>query len=473
MTKRGSHNLITAAVALALCVCSSSPAQAALTAKQNIRELAAKILPAKQIAIYAEPVSGGKPIVDINGDRAMQPASCAKMITAAAALSELGIDYRFRTEFLAAAKPSDRSVDTLYIRGNGDPFITPEAVWRMAQDLVDHGYRRIEGDIVIDDTFFDGYGYPHKNNGGIRAWESPTGAVTTNFNVVEFVVTPGAPGKLANVSVRPSSPYISVVNKVKTGRRVKIGAVRRVDKDREIFVITGEIGAKSKPATLARSISRPVEFAGSVFAKMLKAHDVEFEGSVRKGKVPTNAYHLFDAPSRPLALVVRDMNKFSNNFIAEQIVKHLGGRRSGRPGSTEQGLVAIREWLDEIGIDRKEYKLENGSGLSTRTRFTAHQLVKVLQAAAANAAIAPDFKGSLAVLGVDGTMHHWPAEPQLRGILRAKTGTLEGTANLAGYIPDKDGHLIAFAIMTEGLDIGIDDARNAEVTLARDLAESR
>jgi D-alanyl-D-alanine carboxypeptidase/D-alanyl-D-alanine-endopeptidase (penicillin-binding protein 4) len=472
MMKRVSHNLIRATAVL-IVLCSASPAQAALAAKQSIRALAAKILPASQIAVYAEPVKGGKPIVDINGDTPMQPASCVKMITAAAALSELGIDYRFRTEFLADTKPDDGSVDTLYIHGNGDPFITPEAVWRMAQDLVDHGYRKIEGDIVIDDTFFDGYDYPHKNNGGMRAWESPTGAVTTNFNVVEFVVTPAASGKLANVSVSPNSPYIRVVNKVKTGKRVKIGAARRIEEDHEIFIITGEIGANSKPATLARSVSRPVEFAGSVFARMLKAHDVEFAGRVRKGKVPEDAYHLFDAPSRPLALVVRDMNKFSNNFIAEQIVKHLGGRRSGRPGSTEQGLVAIREWLDEIGIDRKKYNLENGSGLSAHTRFTAHQLVKILQAAATDASIAPDFETSLAVLGVDGTMQHWHAEPQLRGILRAKTGTLQGTANLAGYIPDKDGNLIVFAIMTEGLDIGVDEARNAEVTIARVLAESR
>lgn len=473
MMKRRSHNLIALAAALAVCLCSANAAHTAPAAKQNIRTLAAKILPAQQIAIYAAPVNGGKPVVDINGDCPMQPASCVKIITAAAALSELGIDYRFRTEFLAETKPSDATIDALYIRGNGDPFITPEAVWSMAQGLVDHGYRTITGDIVIDDSFFDGYNYPHKNNGGVRAWESPTGAVATNFNVVEFVVTPGAPGKLAHVSVRPNAPYIRVVNKVRTGKRVSIGANRRIEKDHEVFVLTGEIAAKAKPATLARSISRPVEFAGSVFARMLEAHDVAFKGNIRKGMVPKNAHPLFEAPSRPLALVVRDMNKFSNNFIAEQIVKHMGGRRSGKPGSTAQGLVAIREWLDGIGLDRKDYRLENGSGLSTQSRFTAHQLVQILQAAAADASIAPDFKSSLAVLGVDGTMNHWHAEPQLRGILRAKTGTLQGTVNLAGYIPDKNGKLIAFAIMTEGLDIGVDEARNAEVTLAHTLAESR
>ena len=471
MTKRSSHKLIALAAVLAIGLCSASSVRAAPAAKQRLRTLAANILPANRIAIYAAPVSGGRAIVDINGNTPMQPASCVKLITAAAALSELGIDYRFRTEFLAESKPHDATIDALYIRGNGDPFITPEAVWSMAQGLVDHGYRKITGDIVIDDTFFDGYKYPHKNNGGQRAWESLTGAVTTNFNVVEFVVTPGAPGKLAHVSVRPNSPYIRLVNKIRTGKRVSIGATRRVEKDHEVFVLTGTVGAKSKPTTLARSIKRPVEFAGSVFARMLKAHDVEFTGKVQKGKVPNHAHPLFEAPSRPLALVVRDMNKYSSNFIAEQIVKHLGGRRSGKPGSTKQGLVAIREWLDGIGLDSEDYKLENGSGLSAQSRFTAHQLVKILQAAAADASIAPDFKSSLAVLGVDGTMNHWHAEPQLRGILRAKTGTLHGTVNLAGYIPNKDGKLIASAIMTEGINIGVDDARNAEVTIAKALSE--
>lgn len=470
MTKRRSPISLALAAVLILVLWAMPIAHASQSQNSNIRALLANKLPARAVAVYAVPVNGGDPIVDVNGDRLMPPASCVKMITAAAALSELGIDYRFRTEFLASTKPRNATIDTLYIRGNGDPFITPEIMWRMAQGIVDHGHRTITGNIVIDDSFFDGYHYPHKNNSGVRAWEAPTGAVTANFNVVEFVVTPGAPGKLAHVSVRPNAPYIRVVNNIKTGRVVRIGANRRIERDSEVFVLTGEIGANSKPATLARSVSRPVEFAGSVFTQMLAAHNVQFSGIVKKGTVPKNAYALFDVPSRPLSLVVRDMNKFSSNFIAEQIIKHLGGRRSGKPGTTERGLVAIREWLDGIGISRSDYELENGSGLSAHTRFTARQLVRVLQAAATDPAISPDFSSSLAVLGVDGTMNHWHAEPQLRGILRAKTGTLRGTACLAGYIPGKNGRLIAFAIMAEGLSIGIDDARSAEVTIAGALS---
>ncbi len=442
--------------------------------EEEMQSLIARTLPADKVAVYAESLNGGDPLIDINGDVPMTPASCVKLVTAAAALAELGVDYRFVTEFLSDAKPAGTIIDTLYIRGNGDPFVTPQVMWRMAGALIDHGYHRIRGDVIIDQSFFDGYDYPYEYNGGFHAYEAPTAAVAANFNVVEFIVTPGSkPGSTAHVSMQPNAPYIQMINRVKTGKLTRIGATRQVTDDREIFVISGEIRAGSKPTSLARSISRPVRFAGSLFAELLKQNGIGLDGSVREGTVPPGAYPLFEIPSPPLALLVRDMNKFSSNFIAEQITKHVGGRRTGRPGTTVQGLMAIREWLRSIGVSPRDYVLENGSGLSGASKLSAQQLVHILRAAGNDPAFGPDFMSSLSILGVDGTMSHWHAEPEARGILRAKTGTLKDVANLVGYIPGNDGSTIAFAIMAQGLKIGINDAREAEVKIAQTLAKRR
>lgn len=467
---------VAALMAILLMIPSSSHARAReeQEGRDGIEDLISEILPAGKVSIYAEPVASDNALVNIDGGEMMPPASCVKMITGAAALSELGVDYRFSTEFLSDTKPSGTSIANLYIRGNGDPFITPDALWKMAGAFNDHGIHRIEGDVVIDQSFFEGYDYPHKDSGNSHAYEAPTAAVAANFNVVEFIVAPGhRRGAPAHIAINPPAPYVKLINKVKTGNRVRISARKVVSDDHETFTVFGETKPGAKLTTVAKSISHPAKYAGSLFADFLSQNNVEFRGKTREGKVPDRAYPLFEVPSRPLALLVRDMNKFSSNFIAEQITKHLGKLRSGKPGNTSRGLKAIREWLRSIGIKPYEYVLENGSGLSGKSQFSAKQLVRVLKAAWKDPAIAPDFMSSLSILGVDGTMQQWQAEPELRGILRAKTGTLRGVATLAGFIPDKQGNLIAFAIMAEDLDIGIFEARDAEVKIARIIAESR
>ncbi len=376
-------------------------------ATRDIRAVVHASLPAGNVAVYATYVGSTQPLVNINGDVLMPPASCTKLLTAAAALKELGVDYRFRTQFASDTAPRDGAITTLYIKGDGNPLLTPEAFWRMAGALRDNGIRRIEGDIVIDDSFFTDDNYPHKDSGEGRPFEAPTGAFSANFNVVEFAIAPGdRPGAPASVVASPAAPYATIVNHVRTGNITRVGANAQATDDYEIFTIAGEVKLGSGVATLAKSVKRPLMYAGSMFAELARQHGVFFSGAIKKGAAPSSAHELFNVPSPPLSTMVREMDKWSSNFIAEQIIKHLGNHRSDRPGSTAQGLVVIRDWLESIGIRRDTYELENGSGLSNRTRLTARQLVTILNAAHADQAIGPDFMSSLSILGVDGTMQH-------------------------------------------------------------------
>jgi len=443
-------------------------------ATRDIRAVVNAGLPAGNVAVYATYVDSTQPLVNINGDVLMPPASCTKLLTAAAALKELGVDYRFRTQFLSDATPRDGMIGTLYLKGDGDPLLTPEAFWRMAGALRDNGIRRIAGDIVIDTSFFSDDNFPHIDSNEGRAFEAPTGAFSANFNVVEFAIAPGdRPGAPASVVASPAAPYVVIENRVRTGGATRVGVSTRTEADHEVFTVSGEVTVGSGVSTLAKSVRRPLMYAGSMFAELARQHGVVFGGTIREGAIPSSARALFDAPSPPLATMVREMDKWSSNFIAEQIIKHLGKLRSDRPGSTAQGLVVIRDWLESIGIPRGTYELENGSGLSNHTRLTARQLVTILNAAHNDQAIGPDLMSSLSILGVDGTMQHWIGATELRGLLRAKTGTLKGVTALAGYVPDAHGRLIAFAIMGQHVSIGINEAREGELKIVQAIANSR
>ena len=148
---------------------------------------------------------------------------------------------------------------------------------------------------------------------------------------------------------------------------------------------------------------------------------------MRSGAVPKGTHMLLEVDSEPLLEIVRNMNKLSTNFVAEQIVKHMGGVFKGAPGSTAKGVAVIEDYVATLGIPRGSFVLENGSGLSSVSRVTAQQLVKVLVSAYHDREIRSEFMDSLSVLGVDGTMKSWTKmAPELAGIVFAKTGTLDG-----------------------------------------------
>ncbi|MFH1873966.1 MAG: D-alanyl-D-alanine carboxypeptidase/D-alanyl-D-alanine-endopeptidase [Pseudomonadota bacterium] len=407
----------------------------------------------EQTGVAAMSVKDGKTLVDVNGNLKLNPASCTKIITAAASLEALGSDYKFETIFWVD-QPIDKTgqIDTLFISGNGDPSLVSEKLWRMVGNLANHGLKKITKEIVIDNSFFDGPSYPRKNGNEDRAYTAHTSAVALNFNTIMIMVMPPLPdSKDPRVLVEPENDYIKVINKVKTGAKFSIG-IKNDQKNNhsEEFKITGTIPVNSKPAVFYKKVLNPSLYASAVLKKLLAQNNIDFQGKVRIGKTPSLAQPILLEKSKPLASIVRDMMKFSNNFTAEQLTKHLGAVRKGKPGSTEKGIQVLQEYLTSLGITPDTYDLENGSGLSTKNQLTAWQLVKVLRAVYNDFKVQPDFVASLSILGVDGTMQTWKQAPQLRGDLRAKTGSLANVSTLAGYIPLENGDIVAFAILING-----------------------
>lgn len=418
-------------------------------------------------------IKSGKEIFAHNADLSLVPASCAKIVTAATALDLLGPEHKFETHFYSGEPLHAGTINTLFVKGTGDPTLVNEDIETIANALWRKGVRRISSGIVIDDSFFDSGDYPRKDTGEGRAYTAKTSAVAVNFNSAEIEVGPGkksgAPGFAA---VNPPSDYFQIKSKLVTGRRFRIG-INLVDAPGgETILVSGTIPLRSGNQKFYRSIENPALHAGATIRYFLEQKGIKIGGKVREGKVPQTAKEILRFESKPLSEIVMEMNKRSNNFIAEQILKHVGAVKFGPPASTAKGSKAAAEYMASIGIPKGEVILENGSGLSDNSVISAKNLVKILVAVQKNKKYAKEFFDSLSVFGVDGTTKKWRSAPDLLGKAFVKTGTIGGVSSLAGYLPMAGGNMAAFAIIINGLPRGAAGAHEAEINLLRQIAEA-
>lgn len=413
-----------------------------------------------QNGIYAAWAKTGEPIYAVNEELPLTPASSAKIVTTYCALKKLGIDHRFYTSFFSETPPQNGEIQNLWISGEGDPALVSERLWEAVQQLKAMGLQRVKGNIYIDATFFEANGYPGRQENNERAYNALTSAVSLNFNSVAVQVFPTDQG--FKVTLFPETPYFQLNNRLNAGgKRANVFLQSQDSENGEMITVAGNYPRGSGPTTYYRSVQHPALYVGHALVTLLKQSGIPFQGRVAEKK-GEGKFLLYKHPSQPLSQIVRDMNKFSNNFMAEQITKYLGTKYFGPPGTTAQGTEVFKNCLREIGVDPSSFILENGSGLSYRNKISAKALVAVLVAGYQDFGIRPDFIASLSVHGVDGTMKKRNGEKGVKGILRAKTGTLNGISSLAGYMPAANGEVIAFAILMTNMRGGAAEAHRLQ-----------
>ncbi|HET6439648.1 MAG TPA: D-alanyl-D-alanine carboxypeptidase/D-alanyl-D-alanine-endopeptidase [Anaeromyxobacter sp.] len=400
--------------------------------------------------ILVATVDTGEVVYARDPDALLNPASNVKLVTTAAALARLGPEYRFATEFLVDG-PSTRELKALYVRGRGDPSLVTERLWAVAGDLWHLGLRRVD-ELVLDDGYFDGdrFGPGFDQEDGDRAYLAPAGALSLNFNAVEVHVTPAdRPGMRASVELEPMSQFFQVENRTLTaGRssRARVMVSTRLEGERERVVVEGRVPVGSRPHLVWRRIDDPALYLGHTLAALLKLRGVTV-GKVRAGRAPDEARLLYVAQSDSLSEIVRRLNKTSNNFTAEQLLKTLGAEGKGPPGTWAKGVEVTEDFLAELGLPRGTYVMRNGSGLNDTNRFSARQLVAVLRAMWSRFPLQPEYVVSLPVAARDGTIRWRMDGTAAAGRLRAKTGSLEGVVALSGYVENAAGKVLAFAVL--------------------------
>ena len=429
-----------------------------------------------KVGVDVVDVESGKTLYARNDAGLFNPASNVKLFTTAAALAILGPEYRWKTVVYADAPISGGELKgRLYLKGHGDPTLVVEDLWRIVTDLYAGGLRKVSGDLVVDDTFFDnvrvGPGFDQKQED--LPFRAPNGALSLNYNAVGVHVMPGAgDAAAARVIIDPQTPYFTVVNDARTVAvgRSAVTVESRETPDHTELRVAGRIRLGDEGLIFLRRVAHPDLYTAHAFLELLSRRGIKVSGNIVRDAAPSTARALTAHYSQPLGVVVRDVNKRSNNFMAEQLLKTLGAETGGRPGTWQKGVDAVGGFLERLGIARKDYKMTNGSGLYNSNLFSPAQLTTLLRVAYKDFRFAADFIGSLGLAGADGTVSHRMEGGMAERYVRAKTGTLAGVSCLAGYAGAPGHAPLAFAILMNDLpDPSTQRARRAQDAIAEAL----
>lgn len=408
------------------------------------------------VKIYS--LDRGETLYETRSKRLFIPASNAKILTTAVALKYLGSNYRFSTGIYTDGILENETLKgNLYIKGSGDPKLVTEQLWLIVNELRNLPIKKIKGNIIADDSFFDDRKRIKTwiKNPGAQAYEAPLGALSFNFNTVKVYVSPGKKaGDRPVIVIEPENEYIKLENNAQTlkpGKRRRL-IVNRVDKeDHDLITISGGINLGQPRAQYFLNITDPTQYALNVFKSYIKLSGIKFGGQLQQGKVPDGAMELYMHEGEPLALALRGLNKFSNNFVAEQILKTIGGEHLDLPGSTKKGLRVFEEYMTQLGYGPEQYSIHDGSGLSRQNRLSPEIIVDILRNVKDDLSVYPEFVTALGVMGVDGNVKNRMKKVASSSKARVKTGTLNFVSALSGFFQSKEGELFAFSILMNDL----------------------
>lgn len=407
------------------------------------------------------------------GNTRLQPASVLKLFTGAAALSVLGVEYRFTTEVLTDGKIDGGTLEgDLFLRGMGDPTLLPADFDEMAKELKSKGIKEVAGDLVADDSWYDDVRYSEDLtwNDEHQYYGSQVSALTASPNedfdagTVIVNILPGKKGKAANISLESETDYVKIINETKT---VDSKGYHDIKIEREhgtnSILVSGTIPDDAHKTREWVAVWEPSMFAGSLFKKSLEEHGIKVVGKIKAGTVNGTMTKLISHKSMALADLMIPFMKLSNNGHAEVLVKEMGKVIHGK-GSWDDGLEVINAELTRIGIDTNRLVLRDGSGISHANLIPANEITKLLYLAQSEKWF-PAFQHSLPVAGakdrmIGGTLRNRLKDEALVNKIQAKTGSLTGVSTLAGYVKTASGETLIFTILLNNL---LDDREGRKV----------
>ena len=465
-------------LALTLGAAQSALAQSCDTLGAQLEALTTKGKLAKStVGVHLVDLEDGKVLFAKNADRPMNPASNIKLITSAAALDRFGPNHTFYTEVLATAPPKQGTLTgSLYIQGSGEAFLLYEDVLSWASEIRRQGVTTVTGDLFVSDSGFDHQGnylppgFDQKSEDG--AYRAAVSAVSVNFSAVSITISPGKVGTPATVTVTPPNDMVEVLNSSKTtkgkGQSIRVKSLKAPTGDKTQIVVQGTIGNSASGASFRKRIDHPSLFAASVLKRALQTVGVEVQGSLKVGDAPPGATRLVRHDSEPLTVLLMALNKWSNNFMAEQMLRNLSMTPSKDKGTWAGGRTVVREFLKDANLPALEtLALNNGSGLYAGNLVSPAQFTALLLHMHRHR-WAPEYAATMAIGGVDGTLAR-RFKPVL-GLVRGKTGTLNEVTALSGYILTKSGRHFALSILINDPPVRAWQLRGAQDDIALAIA---
>lgn len=402
-------------------------------------------LPAESLSVYVENLSSGKAVLEWNETVPRNPASVLKLLTTLVALEELGPTYRWKTEaYLLGELTGERLAGDLLLKGYGDPFLVTERLWNMQHALRRSGLRVIDGDLLLDDSYFsiEDYDPGAFDNQPLRAYNVAPNALMMNFKVVRFQFEPDVSRAMINVDFEPELENLQVVNQLslKSGRcsgyQRGITITPNENVDRMIF--SGDFPSGCRSYAMHRTVLGHNEFSYGLFKSLWREMGGELAGGWKNSVAPGDADPLVTFESLPLREVISNVNKHSNNVMARQLVYTLAAERFGAPGTSAKGRDAVESWLARRNLEFPEFEFDNGAGLSRTSRLTAEHVGELLRYAW-RSPFMPEFVSSMSLSGYDGTLVRRFRNVEFSGMAHMKTGSLDHVAAIAGFVQAKSG----------------------------------
>jgi D-alanyl-D-alanine carboxypeptidase/D-alanyl-D-alanine-endopeptidase (penicillin-binding protein 4) len=460
----------------------AAPATTSAKTPRTIAELRARIaevlakpeLSSAMVGIKVASLDSGQVLFEANADKLLRPASNMKLYTIAAALDRLSPDYRFVTSVYAPARPNADGVvqGDLTIYGRGDPSLAArfnngdyfKGIDNLATRIVAAGVKRIEGDLVGDESYFTGPRYGSGWEWDDLQWYygAEVSALTVNDNALDLSVKPGAqPGAPAVVVTGPPDPLLRIVNHVTTaprGTKRELTVYRGLASDE--LEISGAIALDDKGYSGGIGISHPALLFVYLLRASLAQRGVVIVGKTRivtpalTVAAPAPALlELTTLQSPPLSLIAAQTLKPSQNLYTELVLRTLGtvpglpttAVKANRT-SEAAGLEVVKTFLREAGLNPGSLVLTDASGLSRNDMITATATLQLLTFMQRHR-YASVFRDALPIAGVDGTLRNRFKGTAAANNLRAKTGSLSSASSLSGYVTTAAGEKLAFSIM--------------------------
>lgn len=444
--------LLSVSIALAL----PSPVFAGglpIVVKQKLKQSA---IPQTAIGVYVREIGASKPMIAINADSSMNPASVMKLLTTYAGLELLGPAYTWPTMLYADGTMTDGVLHgDLVIKGYGDPKLDLENFWLLLQRLRQTGLHEIRGNLILDSTHYD---IPNNDPGEFdgqpyRTYNILPEALLVNYRTSTIHFFPQPEKNSVRVVIDPLPDSLHVQNHIQLTQ----GAcddwrnlltidviVDKEDKNHFTVVLNGGFSRQCGKQSYMLSLQDSAIYTRDLFKRLWAQQGGLFHGDVIIGQALQGVTLLETYQSPPLADIIRGINKFSNNIAARQLYLTLGTGDAvinNSPATLGKSDEAIKRWLATKQLNFPELVVENGSGLSRKERISAQHMGQLLLTAF-NSAVMPEFMSSLPIAAVDGTLKNRFTDTPIKGLAHMKTGALNNVRALAGYLLDKKGRRI-------------------------------
>lgn len=401
-------------------------------------------IPDTAVGTYVQEVDSGRVLLAVNNATPFNPASTMKLVTSAAALDLLGPTYTWKTRaFTDGPQSEDVLQGNLVIKGAGDPKLVLENFWMFLRQIRATGLREVRGNVVLDrTTFADDEHDPAKFDGDpTKPYNAGPDALLLNFAALRLHFMPDPATGASRVTLDPplagvtlSQPQLSNEDCGAWQSKLQLTVTAtRIAFDGRMPVACGEQTWIIHPHGMTRN-----EYFGAVFRQLWRDLGGTFTGEVIDGVLPPQARLVAEHESTSLPEVIRDMNKFSNNVMARQLLLTIAAEVGKAPGATGSGAHLVKSWLAAKGIENPEVVIENGAGLSRIERISAGTMGHMLMVAY-RAPTMPEFVSSLPLVGFDGTMRRRLQDHAVAGNAHVKTGTLNEVRAIAGYVRASSG----------------------------------